>query len=78
MALWIGAGVTFCPAEAQDVKGGGAVLRVYFVDVEGGQATLFVTPARQSLLIDTGWPDHEGRDADRIVAAATTAKLAKI
>ena len=31
-------------------------LRVFFVDVEGGQATLFVTPAGESLLIDTGWP----------------------
>ncbi|MDX6462178.1 MAG: competence protein ComEC, partial [Acidobacteriaceae bacterium] len=31
-------------------------LRVYFIDVEGGQSTLFVTPTGQSLLIDTGWP----------------------
>jgi competence protein ComEC len=48
------------------------------VDVEGGQATLFVTPAKQSLLIDTGWPDNGGRDANRIVAAAKDAGLAKI
>jgi competence protein ComEC len=53
-------------------------LQIYFVDVEGGQATLFVTPAGQSLLIDTGWPDNDGRDADRIVAAAKDAKLNKI
>ena len=53
-------------------------LRVYFVDVEGGQATLFVTPEGQSLLIDTGWPGNEGRDADRIVAAAKSAGLSKI
>jgi competence protein ComEC len=53
-------------------------LQIYFVDVEGGQATLFVTPAGQSLLIDTGWPGNEGRDADRIVAAAKDAKLSKI
>ena len=53
-------------------------LQVYFVDVEGGQATLFVTPAGQSLLIDTGWPGNNGRDADRIVAAAKDAKLSKI
>jgi len=33
-------------------------LRVYFVDVEGGQSTLFVTPAGKSLLIDTGWPGN--------------------
>jgi beta-lactamase superfamily II metal-dependent hydrolase len=39
------------------------------VDVEGGQATLFVTPEGQSLLVDTGWPGNAGRDAERIVAA---------
>jgi competence protein ComEC len=53
-------------------------LQIYFVDVEGGQATLFVTPAGQSLLIDTGWPDFNGRDADRIVAAAKKASVSKI
>ena len=53
-------------------------LRVYFVDVEGGQATLFVTPEGESLLIDTGWPGNNGRDADRIVAAAKDAGLSKI
>ena len=53
-------------------------LHIYFVDVEGGQATLFVTPAGQSLLIDTGWPGNNGRDADRIVAAARKAGISKI
>jgi competence protein ComEC len=53
-------------------------LRIYFVDVEGGQATLFVTPAGQSLLIDTGWPGNDGRDADRIVAAAKDAGISKL
>jgi beta-lactamase superfamily II metal-dependent hydrolase len=53
-------------------------LRIYFVDVEGGQATLFVTPAAESLLIDTGWPGFDGRDADRIVAAAKAAGISKI
>jgi beta-lactamase superfamily II metal-dependent hydrolase len=53
-------------------------LQIYFVDVEGGQATLFVTPSRHSLLIDTGWPDHEGLDADRIVAAAKAAGISRI
>src|ERR1700746_995937 len=37
-------------------------LQIYFVDVEGGQATLFVTPSGQSLLIHTGWPDNNDRD----------------
>jgi competence protein ComEC len=53
-------------------------LQIYFVDVEGGQATLFVTPSQHSLLIDTGWPDHEGRDADRIAAAAKAAGIGHI
>jgi competence protein ComEC len=53
-------------------------LRIYFVDVEGGQSTLFVLPSGQSLLIDTGWPGHDGRDADRIVAAAKDAGVTKI
>jgi competence protein ComEC len=53
-------------------------LQIYFVDVEGGQSTLFVTPEGKSLLIDTGWPDNNGRDADRIVAAAKLAGVSKI
>jgi competence protein ComEC len=53
-------------------------LQIYFVDVEGGQATLFVTPEGKSLLIDTGWPDNNGRDAGRIAAAAKDAKISKI
>lgn len=53
-------------------------LKVYFVDVEGGQSTLFVTPAGQSLLIDTGWLENAGRDADRIVSVAKRAGLTRI
>ncbi len=53
-------------------------LQIYFVDVEGGQATLFVTPAGESMLVDTGWPDNNGRDADRIVTAAKQAGLKSI
>ena len=53
-------------------------LQIYFIDVEGGQATLVVTPSGQSLLIDTGWPGYEGRDADRILTAAHQAGLTQI
>ena len=53
-------------------------LQIYFIDVEGGQATLLVSPSGESLLIDTGWPASEGRDADRIVAAAHAAGLQQI
>jgi competence protein ComEC len=53
-------------------------LRIFFIDVEGGQATLFVTPDGRSLLIDTGWPGNNGRDADRIVAIAKKAGVSRI
>ena len=53
-------------------------LQMYFVDVEGGQATLFVGPGGESLLIDTGWPGFNGRDADRIAAACKAAGVTKI
>jgi beta-lactamase superfamily II metal-dependent hydrolase len=53
-------------------------LHIYVIDVEGGQSTLFVTSDHHSLLIDTGWPDHAGRDADRIAAAAKQAGITRI
>ena len=56
----------------------GKPLQLYFVDVEGGQATLVVSPSGESLLIDTGWPGYEGRDADRILTAAHQAGLKQI
>lgn len=67
-----------CSARTKSEPGAGKTLRIFFVDVEGGQATLFVTPVGQSLLIDTGWPGNNGRDADRIVAAANKAGISKI
>ena len=65
-------------SSARAVSSASKDLQIYFVDVEGGQATLFVTPSGQSLLVDTGWPDNNGRDADRIVAAAKKAGISKI
>jgi beta-lactamase superfamily II metal-dependent hydrolase len=53
-------------------------LDIYFIDVEGGQATLVVTPDKQSMLVDTGWPGFGDRDADRIVKVAKKAGLKKI
>jgi beta-lactamase superfamily II metal-dependent hydrolase len=44
-------------------------LDVYWVDVEGGAATLIVTPAGESVLIDSGFPGE--RDARRIFNVAT-------
>jgi len=53
-------------------------LTAYFIDVEGGQSTLFVTPSGQSVLVDTGWAGFNGRDADRIAAVAKQAGVTQI
>ncbi len=54
-------------------------LDIYLVDVEGGNATLFVAPSGESLLIDTGnGGQAAARDADRIMAAVTDAGLQRI
>jgi competence protein ComEC len=64
-------------------------LDIYFIDVEGGQATLVVTPAGETLLIDTGFPSdgtfaslpgdpQKARDANRILAAARAAGVKAI
>jgi hypothetical protein len=44
-------------------------LDIYWIDVEGGAATLVVTPRGETVLIDTGNPGF--RDADRIVKVLT-------
>lgn len=52
-------------------------LDIYWVDVEGGAATLIVTPAGESVLIDSGNPGQ--RDPQRIVKVATEqAKIRRI
>jgi competence protein ComEC len=57
---------------------GAATFQVYFIDVEGGQATLFVSPSGESMLVDTGWPDAANRDAGRIAAVAKLAGVRRI
>ncbi len=56
----------------------GKPLQIYFIDVEGGQSTLVVSPSGESLLVDAGWPGYEGRDADRILAAAHQAGITQL
>ena len=53
-------------------------LEILYVDVEGGAATLIVTPAGESILVDTGWPGFEGRDAKRIEDAMQAANITQI
>jgi beta-lactamase superfamily II metal-dependent hydrolase len=56
----------------------GKSLQIYTIDVEGGQATLLVSPSGGSLLVDTGWPGNNGRDAQRIQAAMKDAGITTI
>ena len=74
MPLLIAAAVALFYAAAWGQQGKG--LDVYFIDVEGGQSTLFVTPAGQSLLVDTGWAG--ARDAGRIADVAKQAGITQI
>jgi beta-lactamase superfamily II metal-dependent hydrolase len=53
-------------------------LDIYFIDVEGGAATLIVTPAGESMLIDAGWDGFDGRDAKRIQQAMRQAGITTI
>lgn len=65
-------------------------LDIYFIDTEGGQATLFVAPSGESMLVDTGFAGNQGmpdatatnssgapitRDADRIGAVLKQAGI---
>jgi competence protein ComEC len=62
-------------AQAQNSK----TLEIYVIDVEGGNAVLFVPPSRESLLIDTGNAGAAAaRDAGRIVDAIKDAGLQQI
>lgn len=56
----------------------GRDLEIFFVDTEGGQATLLVSPSGQSLLIDTGYAGYGGRDANRIADAAKRGHVKRI
>jgi competence protein ComEC len=53
-------------------------LDIYVIDVEGGNAVLFVTPAGESVLIDTGNADGATRDAARIMDAVRDAGITRI
>jgi beta-lactamase superfamily II metal-dependent hydrolase len=72
MALFF---VSLATAQAQPASKN---LQIYAIDVEGGQATLLVSPSRHSLLVDTGWPGNNGRDAQRIQAAMKDAGITMI
>jgi beta-lactamase superfamily II metal-dependent hydrolase len=63
---------------AAAVSAAGRTLEIYFIDVEGGQSTLLVTPTGQSLLVDAGYGQREGRDPGRVRAAMQDAGVDRI
>jgi competence protein ComEC len=66
---------TLAPAQSSNGQSGN--LQIIWTDVEGGAATLIVTPSGQSMLVDTGFPQDD-RDAKRIFAATQAAGLKKL
>jgi competence protein ComEC len=73
LAFGLAAGLTTAQTRAAKT------LDIYLIDVEGGNATLFVAPSGESVLIDTGnGGAAAGRDADRMMAAAKDAGLTRI
>jgi beta-lactamase superfamily II metal-dependent hydrolase len=71
LTLVLAAAAVLLPAQSR-------TLDIYWIDVEGGAATLIIAPSGESLLVDTGFPGNDDRDAKRIQAAATAAGLSKI
>jgi competence protein ComEC len=81
--------IAFATLVARPAAAQRTTLDIYFIDVEGGQATLVVTPSGESMLIDTGFPSdgsfasvpgdpHKARDANRILEAARAAGVKAI
>jgi beta-lactamase superfamily II metal-dependent hydrolase len=70
----LAAAATLVPASAQPKPQ--KSLDIYYIDTEGGNAVLYVTPAGQSVLIDTGFPG--ARDLDRIKAAIAEAGVKEL
>src|SRR5207253_5402954 len=75
-SLAILSAVLLCTASAAAQQR--TTLDIYVTDVEGGNATLFVTPAGESVLIDTGNLNGAVRDVGRIMDAVRDAGLTQI
>ena len=64
--------VTLAPAQNRATGS----LEIYFIDTEGGQATLYVSPTGESVLVDTGNPGE--RDHSRIMATLAAAGVTRL
>lgn len=83
------AAVPAAPAPGSAAAADADTLHIYFIDVEGGKATLIVTPTRESILIDAGFAGAgtfnstpgdpaQARDPQRILQAARDAGISRI
>jgi competence protein ComEC len=81
--------LAMAPVAASAQTPAARTLDIYFIDVEGGQSTLIITPARQTLLVDAGYPSTgtfdsrpgdpaKARDPQRILAVAKLAGVSRI
>lgn len=73
-----GAIAVVASAPARAAQDPDASLKIYWIDVEGGAATLIVTPRQQAVLMDAGWARPDERDARRIQAAMQDAGVDSI
>ncbi len=77
LALALTSGAAFAQNAPSTATNSPRNLDIYWIDTEGGAATLIVSPTGESLLVDAGYPDGD-RDAKRVLAAAQAAGLKKI
>jgi beta-lactamase superfamily II metal-dependent hydrolase len=88
-AFLLVAALTFVPATSYAQSPGARTLDIYFIDVEGGQATLIVLPGGQTLLVDAGYAGTDAagslrndparaRDPQRILEVAKLAGVSRI
>jgi beta-lactamase superfamily II metal-dependent hydrolase len=68
--------ITAPQAQAQAQARAAKPLTIYYIDTEGGQSTLFVSPTGETLMVDAGNPG--GRDTDRIQLAMADAGVTQI
>lgn len=61
-----GCGSATEPTEAEAPQETAKNLEIYWIDVEGGAATLVVTPGGETVLMDAGWNTEDNRDPKRI------------
>ena len=84
-----GAGGAATPASDSAAAAAAGTLDIYFIDVEGGKATLIVAPTGESMLVDAGFAGAgtfnstpgdpaEARDPQRIMEAARDAGISRI